>query len=307
MPFYPLSPLRNYFESLSPHVLLAKAEHAGYNYIRSGRKSFHVKAEGPLDKRSIIYYTSENEEFSTAVIEPRRIGSDYPYLHSSAWKKFTRFFWYRIVAMPIAYLYVKLKFRHKIIGAEAMKPYRGRGIFLYGNHTQDIGDAFIPNMIEKRHGKYVIVHPNNVSIPIVGRVAPSLGAIPLPDELAAMRGFVAAIDKRIAEGNAVVIYPEAHIWPYYTKIRDFPDASFSYPVKHSAPCFCFTNTYHKKGSRREPQIVTYVDGPFFPDEKLPPRDRRRELRDRIHAAMTERAKNSDYVTVEYVRKEAPND
>lgn len=260
-----------------------------------------------MDKRKVIYFTDESQEFSTAVIEPKRIGSDYVYIQFSAWKKFTHFFWYRIVAMPIAYLYTKLKFRHKIIGAEVMKPYRDRGIFLYGNHTQDIGDAFIPNMIEKCRDKYVIVHPNNVSIPVIGPVTPSLGALPLPDDFAALRNFLSAIDQRIAEGRAIVIYPEAHIWPYYTKIRNYPDSSFAYPVKHSAPAFCFTNTYKRKGKRREPQIVTYIDGPFFPDESLPPRERKRDLRDRIHAAMTERAKLSDYVTVEYIKKEENND
>lgn len=260
-----------------------------------------------MDKRKVIYYTAENEEFSTAVIEPKHIGSDYVYIHTSARKKFTHFFWYRIVAMPIAYLYTKIKFRHRIVGAEVMKDYRDRGIFLYGNHTQDIGDAFIPNMIDKARDKYVIVHPNNVSIPVIGHITPSLGALPLPDEFSALRNFLGAVEKRISEGKAIVIYPEAHIWPYYTGIRNFPDDSFSYPVKHSAPVFCFTNTYHRKGKRREPQIVTYVDGPFFPDEGLPPRERRRDLRDRVHAKMTERARLSDYVTVEYIKKEAQND
>jgi len=255
-----------------------------------------------LDKRKIIYYKDEqNDEFSLAKIEPKRIDASYIYGSRTLWKRFTHFFWYRIVAMPIAFIYTKLEFHHRIVNAEVMKPYRKSGYFMYGNHTQDIGDAFMPNMIEKCKDKYVIVHPNNVSIPVIGHVVPSLGGIPLPDDMAAHRNFTKIIEQRINEGAAIVIYPEAHIWPYYTHIRPFPDTSFHYPIKHGVPAFSFTNIYTRRGKSKKPQIVTYVDGPFFPDESLSPRDRRRELRDRIYGAMTERAKLSDYELIKYVK------
>lgn len=256
-----------------------------------------------MDKRKIIYYEDElNDEFSVKKITPRRIDASYDYGKSSPWKRFTRFFWYRIVATPLAILYTKIKFRHRIVGAELLLPYRKCGYFIYGNHTQDIGDALIPNMVDKPKSKYVIVHPNNVSIPVLGRIVPSLGGIPLPDDLAAHRNFTATIDRRIKEGHAIVIYPEAHIWPYYTGIRPFPDDSFFYPVKYGTPVFCFTNTYKSRGEGREPQIVTYVDGPFLPDDTLPPRERRRDLRDRVRAKMTERARLSDAEVIKYLKR-----
>ena len=261
-----------------------------------------------MDKRKIIYYEDElNDEFSVAVIEPKRIDGSYVYGYNSLWKRFTRFFWYRIVAMPIAFLYTKLELHHRIENAKVMKPYRNTGYFMYGNHTHDIGDAFMPNMIEKRKGKYVIVHPNNVSIPVIGHVVPSLGGIPLPDDLAAGRNFSKIIERRIKEKNAVVIYPEAHIWPYYTHIRPFKDTSFAYPVRLGVPSFCFTNTYQRRGKSKKPRVVTYVDGPFFPDATLSPRDQRQDLRDRIHATMTERAKLSNIEVIKYVKKSKEKD
>jgi hypothetical protein len=127
-----------------------------------------------------------------------------------------------------------------------------------------------------------------------------MGGLPLPDDMAATRNFTAAIEKRIDEGAAVFIYPEAHIWPYYTKIRPFGDASFSYPIKQNTPVFCFTHTYQKKGKSEHPQIVTYIDGPFYPDEALPPRERRRKICEEVYAAMCKRAENSDVCWIEYV-------
>ena len=261
-----------------------------------------------MDKRKVIYYTDElNDEFSVAQITPKKIDGSYVYVHDGAFKKFTHFFWYRVVATPIAALYAKLVLRQRTVGAAAFRSCKKVGYFVYGNHTQDIGDAFIPNVINFPKTNYVIVHPNNVSIPVIGHVTPSLGALPLPEGMEAFRNFNSAVDRRIREGNAVVIYPEAHIWPYYTGIRPFTDTSFDYPARLGVPVFCFTNTYQKRRFSKKPKIVTYVDGPFFPDPEKSRRENRRELRDVVYGVMCERAKNSNHVQIRYIKRETDND
>ena len=261
-----------------------------------------------MDRRRVIYYEDElNDEFSLARITPRRIDGSWVYVHTSLWKRFTHFFWYRIVATPVAFLYVKLKFRQKTVGAKAFRRYRRKGYFLFGNHTQDIGDAFIPNLINFPQTDYVIVHPNNVSMPVLGRITPSLGALPLPDDLTASRNFMKAVEHHIRAGHGVVVYPEAHIWPFYTRIRPFPDTSFRYPVLHNAPSFCFTNTYQKRRFSKKPRIITYVDGPFFPDPSLSQREQKTDLRNRIYETMCRRSKNSDVTWIRYERKEGTRD
>lgn len=261
-----------------------------------------------MDKRKVIYYTDElNDEFSTAVITPKKIDGSYRYVHTSLFKRFTRFFWYRIVATPIAFFYTKIAFRRKIVGKECLRPYKKTGYFMYGNHTQDIGDAFMPHFINFPQSNYIIVHPNNVSMPLLGKVTPSLGALPLPDGMAAYRNFIAAIETRIAEGNAIVVYPEAHIWPYYTGIRPFSDVSFSYPVKLGTPVFCFVNTYQKRKRSKKPRIVTYVAGPFFPDQTIPERERKKKLRNEVYEKMCALAAHSTVEIIKYVKKDASED
>ena len=261
-----------------------------------------------MDKRKVIYYTDElNDEFSLAEITPRVIDKNYVYVHTSLFKKFTRFFWYRVVFFPIAILYSKIKFRHKVVNQEVIKPYKKGGYFLYGNHTQDIGDAFMVQRINKRKGKYVIVHPNNVSMPVLGKLTPSLGALPLPDDMVAYKNFIKAVETRIKQNKCVVIYPEAHIWPYYTGIRPFVDTSFQYPIKLSVPTFCFTNTYQKRRFSKKPRIVTYVDGPFFPNDKLSLKEQRAELRNMVYNCMCERATNSEVNWIQYIKKDEKND
>ncbi len=257
-----------------------------------------------MDRRRVIYYTDEhNDEFSVAEIEPRRIDEDYVYIHHSAFKRFTHFFWYRIIATPIAYAYVRLVFGHRVKGRGKLKKHKEDGYFMYGNHTQDIADSFIPSMITFPKHVYVVVHPNNVSMPFLGRITPSLGALPIPEGLKAYKNFLEAIDTRIEEGKCVVIYPEAHIWPYYTGIRDFPDTSFTYPAKSGTPVYCFTNTYHKRRFFAHPRIVTYIDGPFYPDMDQSLKVRRKELRDKVYRRMCKRAKLSGHVQIRYIKRE----
>ena len=241
-----------------------------------------------------------------AQITPRRIDGSYRYCSDSVFKRFTHFFWYRIVATPIAWFYTRLVFHHRMIGREKLKQFRHSAYVMYGNHTQDIADAFIPTMLNFPKDDYVIVHPNNVSMPFLGKVTPSMGALPLPDDMAAYRNFLRAVEHRIAQHHAIVIYPEAHIWPYYTKIRPFTDKSFHYPVKFDVPVFCFTNTYRKRRNSKKPDIVTYIDGPFYPDKSLPVSRQKGSLRDQVYSCMCRRAENSNVEVIQYIKKESTN-
>ena len=108
---------------------------------------------------------------------------------------------------------------------------------------------------------------------------------------------------RVSSHCAICIYPEAHIWPFYTKIRPFADTSFKYPLQYKTPVFCFTNVYQKRRFSKNPRMVTYVDGPFFADENLPPKERRKVLRDAVYQKMCERAALNTVELIQYVKKD----
>lgn len=251
-----------------------------------------------------VYYTDErNDEFSSAGITPRRIDESYRYINPHpAWKA-ARFITYRLLAMPAAFLYCKLALHATFRNRQVLKQAGEVGCFVYGNHTQQVGDPFLPNLALFPRSVYMIVHPNNVSMPVLGRITPYLGALPLPSNLKAMRAFLDAIRTRIGEGCCIMVYPEAHIWPYYTGIRDFPATSMKYPVELDVPSFAMTTTYHRRRFGRKPRTVTYLDGPFYPDHSLPPRARAQALRDEIYGAMVSRSKLSDCEYIRYVKKE----
>ena len=247
-------------------------------------------------KPKIIYYHDElNDEFSNDHIKAKKIDGSYQYLRGKAF----HIFWYRIVAVPLAKLYMKLYFRHKIINNGVLEQAGKSGYFLYGNHTHFMADALVPSMVSMPEDISVIVHPNNVSMPVLGKITPYLGAIPLPDDKNAMKNFMSAVKYKIENGENIMIYPEAHIWPYYTDIRPFKDTSFGYPVRYHTPVFCLTNTYQPGKGMKRPRMVTYVDGPFYPQEGLTLKEQRKNLRGQVYHVMKERAKNNTIERIHY--------
>ncbi|MBR1866998.1 MAG: hypothetical protein IJ800_00250 [Clostridia bacterium] len=258
-------------------------------------------------ERTIYYSDEQNDEFAFDQKKDVEVGADFKYIRKNLIWNFLAFIAYRIIMTPIAFLYCKIKFRLKIENAEVLKPYRKKGVFIYGNHTLEAGDAFIPNLITFPQKTFVIVRSANISTKGTKNFIMMNGALPIPTKLAGMRNFMNALEKRILQGYAVMIYPEAHIWPYFTGIRNFKSVSMNYPVKFGAPSFTSTVTYVKPKRGNKPNIVVYVDGPFFPDEGLSDKEKCEDLKRKVFAKMSERAKLSNYEYIKYIKKEEKND
>lgn len=204
------------------------------------------------------------------------------------------------VALACGRIYLWARLRWHVKGRTALGERKGGGFMLYCNHTQPVGDPFAPALAVRPVRTYVIASPSNLGIPFLGRLLPTLGALPIPDTIAGMRAFREAIAQRLAEGAAVVVYPEAHVWPYATMIRPFPAASFAFAVDNHVPAFCMTTTYHRRRHGSKPRAIAYLDGPFWPRAGVSRRQAREELRDQVHAAMEARARQSTYEYVRYV-------
>lgn len=199
-----------------------------------------------LKQRTIYYQDELHDEFAGDHIKAKHIGQDYRYIRVRLLERMLHGFWYGIVAVPLARLYMKLHFSHKIINKEVLKQTGNSGFYLYGNHTHFLADALIPTLVNHPRETAVIVHPNNVSMPVLGRITPYLGALPV---------------------------------------------------------FCLTNTYQRRGKSHIPQIVTYLDGPFYPDAELPAKLQKTQLRDQVYEAMGKRAQNSNMEMIRYIKKD----
>ena len=248
-------------------------------------------------KQKIIYYKDElKDEFSRAIINPIMIDETYRYEHKSLWN-LCSYLLQNFISMPIKILYAKIKFRHKILGKEKLKNSKDQGCFVYVNHTQEFADTFLPSLACFPKRNFFIVNPENISMKGLKHLVELLGAIPVPGNLEATKNFKNIIEKLIKKNHCITIYPEAHIWPYYTKIRPFKSVSFKYPVELNVPIYTMTNTYRLKNKKI--QIISYIDGPFFANKDIHPKQAQRELRDCAYNAMCKQSKNSTYEHIKY--------
>lgn len=255
-----------------------------------------------MKEQQIIYYQDElNDEFSGAEITPRVIDENYIYIHKNPLWNLCSLLVQNVFSMPIKVLYAKLKFKIRYVGKEKLKACKD-GYFVYVNHTQPFADTFIPSLPIYPKRNFFIVNPENVSIKYIGHLVEMLGALPIPCDMGGMKHFVKAIEDRVEKNYSITIYPEAHIWPYYTGIRPFKDVSFQYPVRLNKPTFCMTNTYQAYGKHKDKvRIVTYIDGPFYPLENESRKEKQRQLRNQVYECMTERSKNSNIECIKYVK------
>lgn len=252
----------------------------------------------------VRYYKSETDDFVHSKNQSYRLPDDYVWLDERTGRKLFSAVLYAL-ARIYAFFYVRLLRRIKIKNKELLKQCKNTGMFLYGNHTQPVGDVFIPVYICGRKRIYTIAGQENLGLPGIGRLLPCLGALPVPDTLSQTKRFLEAVQKRIEENCCVTVYPESHVWPYCTKIRSFAPASFYFPVKYKAPSFCMTVTYQKRIFRKIPGITIYIDGPFYPDLKGSQKKAQKKLHDEIFNCMQSRSACSSYEYIRYREEKNP--
>lgn len=247
----------------------------------------------------VVYYSDEiNDEFSGIKRDTKKIGKGYKYKHNFLWN-FCANIVHRIFVLPFAFLFCKIKFNLKIVNRKAFK--KAKGAFVYGNHTQVPADGFFPSIALFPQKPYVVVNADNVSLKGTETIMKMLGAFPIPNQLDGMNDFTKSMEDLVNSNKTFIIYPEAHIWPYYNKIRNFPSVSFRYPAKFKKDVYCFTVTYQKHKKKDKPQITLYCDGPFKAEGETV-KQQQQDLRDKVYNTMVERAKNSDYEYIKYIKR-----
>lgn len=255
----------------------------------------------------IIYYEDLlNDDFSITNIEKKPLPKKFKYVNNNIIWRLWAFIFYFFFAKPIFYIVLKITYRQRIKNRRLIYKANKTGCYIYGNHTQGLIDAFTPSFLNPFHKNYVVVGLETTSIhPFVTSIVMMLGSLPLGDTLEHKKDMLKCFKKRISQKCSITIYPEAHIWPYYNKIRPFKDDSFKYPVKENVPVYALTNCYKKRKFSKMPKVITFLDGPYYPKEELSGKENQKYLRDLVYNKMVERTeKYSTYEYIKYIKKES---
>ena len=246
--------------------------------------------------KKVRFYSSFEDDFEQSAEQNFRLPDDYKWVRKDIVSGFLSGLIYGL-AVIFGGLYCRCFLHMKVKGRKNLKGIKG-GFFIYGNHTQPIGDVFIPALCVFPKRIYTVVSTANYGIPIIGKILPFLGALPIVNSVSGIKELYKAMEYRLEKRHPIVIYPEAHVWEYYTEIRPFPDTSFAFPIKFNKPAFAMTVTYRKAKLFKRPITEVYIDGPFYPDGST---KKSKNLHMQIYNAMKERSKSSTYSYIEYKR------
>ncbi len=250
------------------------------------------------------YYESENQDFVRSARQDAALPADFRWIHKNPLYRLASAGLYGL-AVVFAFFYTRLALHVRVVNRQALGRCGKKGCFIYGNHTQPVGDAFTPAALCFPRRICTVAGTANLGIPVLGPLLPMLGGLFIPNTVGQMREFMEAVAYYAGKGRCIILYPEAHVWPYCTFIRSFPDTAFRYPVQCGAPALAMTATYQKRRFGRRPRLTLYLDGPFYPDPEKSPREQRRQLHDAVYDAMVRRSAASDYAYIRYQRREEP--
>ncbi len=257
-----------------------------------------------------IYYSDElKDDFAfTQGIKAKPLPENYKWIHKGfLWKFFSAILYY-FIAYPLIKIINRFYYGLKIKNRRIIKKLRS-GCFLYCNHTQHLDPFIAAEVSGWGHRTYFMAGADAFSIFGIRHLVTMLGAMPVAYNLNSMRKMVDAVSERYHEGACITIYPEAHIWPYYTGIRHFGSAAFAYPVGLNAPVVAMVVTYRKRRGLtrllfRHPWVTVYCNDPIYPNPDLSRKDAKKDLRDRVYNWMKKTAEESNqYEFIHYEYKE----
>ncbi len=246
------------------------------------------------------YYQSFDQDFTQAQNQNYTIDNSYDFMKEKPLQRLFSFLIYPPFVL-FGWIYTRFILKIRLIGKEKLKGCTP--CFIFSNHTQPVGDAFlIPRAVFPKRVN-VMISPANMSIPVIGRLLPYLGGMPLPGTVKGLIRFNSAFEKK-GSRRISVIFPEAHVWEYCEEIRPFKASAFLYAAKANQPVFSLTVTYQKSRFKK-PKATAYIDGPFYADPSLTPKKSGEKLSLEIRGAMLERAENSNAGYIVY--KPEPNE
>lgn len=244
-----------------------------------------------------IYYESFSDELVENSNQDYKLKDNFKWIHTNIFYRFVGYIVYLFFVI-VGFIILKVHYRVKFVNRKVLKKYKK--YYIYSNHTLEMGDPFIPLISNFPRRSFTLVNPANMGIPIIGKLIPMVGGIPIPDNIPDIVKMRDAMKYHLDKNRCIVIFPEAHVWPYCNFIRDFPKTSFRFPIEDNVPTFVYTTTFVKTKFRNTPKVIVYVSGPFYGKGKTN-KEKVGSLHDKVYKEMIKNSKDS-YEYVKYIKK-----
>lgn len=179
----------------------------------------------------------------------------------------------------IAEIFVKRKFRIRVVGAENIRGIKG-GAVITSNHFSIFENLAVKAAAEKAEGHrklYKVVREGNFFMPgVIGFLLKYCNTLPLSSNMHTMLNFNRAAEEVLNSGNFLLVYPEQSMWWNYKKPRPYRIGAYYFAAKCDVPVVpCFT-TLEESGKTEKngfPGVyyTIHIMKPIYPDKNIPTR------------------------------------
>ncbi len=195
-----------------------------------------------------------------------------------------------VLSLPIfviLYIIDKIFFGFSVVGKE--KIVDDKGFVSISNHIHYLDCTLIGLIYYPGRVHYPTLE-ENFKIPVVRKLIRLLYAMPISKERKKKNKFYSEIMNAFKGKFILHMYPEAAMWPYYEKIREFKYGAFKIVVDSNVGVqpirFVFTKSSRiYKIYKRKKCICAVVLNPLYPNMELEYRDRIEDLRNKTYEVM----------------------
>lgn len=217
------------------------------------------------NKKVVIWDDEFHNEFVENNLDHPPVKENYVFHREN---KFTSFFSnvvYFFLLKPVLSLYLYLS-GTRVIGRNNLKAVKDIGCYLYSNYVSFNDTYKIQALVVQNKRVDVIGYSDISKKKIKGKLAANFGYIPLPlkEDLVNTEKMVKSLDYRVMNKHDILIFPEAHMWPYYTHIRDFKWGSFAYPTRTMSPIVPIVTVFRSVWYSKKPKETIIIGKPIYP-------------------------------------------
>ena len=217
-----------------------------------------------------------------------KIDENYKYVPKSKIFNFFSNLLYYGVAIPILFFLTKIIYDLKIEGRENVQKVEG-GAISVSNHVLILDCAMVGLALDEKR-VYYTTREESFKIPSVRKLIKLLRAIPIPHEMKNKPYFKKALSDILKDNGFVHFYPEAALWPYYTKIRNFKSGAFYFAVENNVSILPMVFTFRRpNGFRRifkkKSDVTLTILEPIKPEIQKDKKQEIEKLKENVYKAM----------------------
>lgn len=142
------------------------------------------------------------------------------------------------------------------------------------NRFENLGAKLVCKAMPGHRKFYRVIREGNYFIPgMIGFLLKYCNTLPISSNHKTMANLGKAIEKVLADGDCVLIYPEQSMWYNYKKPRIYRVGAFYYAAKNNVPIVpCFTTLKNLPGYDKDgyPKLkyTVHIMKPIYPDPSL---------------------------------------